>query len=381
MNKSIVIVGGKLQGTEAAYLCREGGIYVTLIDIDPETPAQKLCNNFICGDVLSDDPEIVRALDSADMILPTMENYDVLEGLVSLCSEKGYVLAFDMEAYKITSSKKKSDRLFADNGIPCPGYYPEGKLPYFAKPESESGSHNVRKFENTPEDAKAFEGFVRERGKDFVIQEYVEGPSYSVEIIGEPGNYRTYEITQIFIDNVYDCNLAAAYRDIVPEKKEAIRGYAVKIAEILGLRGIMDLEVIATDRGDGPDGLGIKVLEMDARLPSQTSVAVYHATGMNYINELYDLFVHGDFRSPVTDEGQCAAYYNYLVDDTGASKLGEHIMTEGGLLMYNDDMFEEARVVSDWQPGCNKWRGIFVSWADTAEECRKKEEAIWKHIQ
>lgn len=105
---SIVIVGGKLQGSEAAYLGREAGIEVVLIDRDPQAPARRLCTKFICGDVLSDDPEVLEALERADMILPTMENDGVLEGLDRICRERGYVLAFDWEAYKISSSKRIS---------------------------------------------------------------------------------------------------------------------------------------------------------------------------------------------------------------------------------------------------------------------------------
>ena len=180
----IVIVGGKLQGSEAAYLGREAGIDIVLIDKDPQAPAQELCTKFICGDVLSDDPEVVRELESADMILPTMENDYVLEGLTELCSRKGYVLAFDWEAYKVTSSKKISDRLFADNGLPCPRYYPDGNYPFIAKPESESGSHGVQVLA----DKKQLDGFLEKKKENYIIQEFVEGPSYSVEIIGVPGN-------------------------------------------------------------------------------------------------------------------------------------------------------------------------------------------------
>ena len=71
-------------------------------------------------------------------------------------------------------SKRKSDKLFADNGLPCPQYYPAGKFPYFAKPESESGSHGVRRFENKTE----LEDFLEKGGDKYIVQEFVEGPSY-----------------------------------------------------------------------------------------------------------------------------------------------------------------------------------------------------------
>ncbi len=76
----IVIVGGRLQGGEAAYLAREAGIGTILIDIDPMAPVQNLCSGFVCGDVLGDDPNVLKALENADMILPATESHEVLRG-------------------------------------------------------------------------------------------------------------------------------------------------------------------------------------------------------------------------------------------------------------------------------------------------------------
>lgn len=366
----IVIVGGKLQGSEAAYLGREAGIDIVLIDKNPQAPAQNLCTKFICGDVLSDNPTIVNELETADMILPTMENETVLEGLVELSNKKGYLLAFDWASYQISSSKITSDKLFADNNLPCPGYYPEGRFPFIAKPESESGSHGVTVL-NCQEELDAFIA----KGPDkYIIQEFVEGPSYSVEIIGRPGNYRTYEITEIFVDDVYDCNLAATLHTIEPEKKKTIEELAVKIAEIINLEGIMDLEVI-DHHGE------IKILEIDARLPSQTAIVVYHASGMNYIKELYDLFCHGSFEDEQTNKGYCSSYTHYLFNENNYSSHGEHIMVEGGLLNYTENICGKAAVISDFAPGQKTWRGAFVNWAENLNALEKNEALMRKELR
>ncbi len=396
---NIVIVGGKLQGGEAAYLGREAEIDVILIDSDPMAPAQKLCSRFLCGDVLGGNPEVLAALEAADMILPTMENYEVLCGLEKLCEKKGYRLAFDMDAYEITSSKRSSDELFASNNLPCPEYWPNGNLPYRAKPDLDSGSHSIKAFgtgnKDSQEEQAELEAFIRDGGAEkYVVQEFVSGPSYSVEIIGEPGNYRVYEPTQIFVDSDYDCNVAAANRVITKKKRILLEGYAVRIAELLRLKGIMDLEVIDTD--EAPDGApgagkGIKILEIDARLPSQTSVAVYHATGMNYIKELYDLFVNGKFIDSKTDRGLCATYTQYLVRRNSVAEcLGEHILVEGGLLEFDCELciskpgeYCGSRAVTDriWsrENGAEEWRGFFVNWAEDMEML-DKEVKKWNLI-
>ena len=366
----IVIVGGKLQGSEAAYLGRKAGFEIVLIDLDPQAPAKNLCSRFICGDVLSDTPQITAELDSADLILPTMENDTVLKGLTELAEKKGYCLAFDWKAYQISSSKRRSDRLFAEYHLPCPRYWPDGNFPYIAKPDSESGSHGVRYFKRQEE----LDDFLKNGGERFIIQEFVEGPSYSVEIIGKPGNYRTYEITQIFVDDGYDCNLAATLHTIEPEKKRRIEELAVEIAEQIGLKGIMDLEVIDC-HGE------IKILEIDARLPSQTAIVVYHASGMNYIKELYDLFTSGGFIGDQINYGKCASLTHYRFEDGVWSSHGEHIMVEGEPLDYTEGLCSEADVISDYLPSRSVWRGTFINWADTLEELDAKEEKMRKELE
>lgn len=363
--KNIVIVGGRLQGTEAALLGREAGFRVVLIDQDPMAPAQKLCTRFINKNVLSCDGEVLAALDAADLVLPTLENLPVLEGLQVLCERRGVRLAFDLSAYRISSSKKASDRLFDVLGLPRPKDWPQGNLPYIVKPDSESGSHGVLRLTTKEQ----LQRFLVDAEDSFIIQEYLEGRSYSIEIIGEPGNYRTYEPTEIFVDASFDCNLAAVYRTIAPEKKRALADYARRIAEGIGLCGILDLEVI-----DSKDGM--KILEIDARLPSQTPLAVYYATGMNYIAELYDVFCRGGFRKRQTDAGRCASYTQYQIKHCAFVSLGERILTEGGVLRARRPRIRSARMITDYTRHTAVWRGIFITHADTAEQLRKREAAV-----
>lgn len=343
---------------------------MTLIDANPKAPAQKLCDQFVCGDILAEDPAIMQELDSADMILPTMENDAVLQRLVSLSGQHGYVLAFDPDAYAVSSSKRRSDQLFAQRQIPCPRHYPEGKLPYIAKLDSESGSHGLRYFDKQAE----FDAFLAANRDKYIIQEYVEGPSYSMEVIGKPGSYRTYEVTQIFVDDGYDCNLAAAYRTLETEKKRQIKNAIIEIAEAIQLKGIMDLEVI--------DHNGVmKALEIDARLPSQTSIAVYHATGMNYIRELYELFCCGGFRSEQTDRGRCCSFYHYLAENGRLTAPGEHVMAEGGLLDYRADITDAAEVLTDYEKGSNVWRCTLISEAETRSTLKEKERKARRDLE
>ncbi|MEG0392525.1 MAG: 3-methylornithine--L-lysine ligase PylC, partial [Anaerovoracaceae bacterium] len=335
------------------------------IDKNPEAPAAKICSRFVCGDVLGGEPRIIEELKLADMVLPTLENDEVLEGLEKLAEEHGFIYAFDLAAYKISSSKFMSDRLFHDHQIPSPRYYPEGEAPYIAKPDNESGSHGVTYFETEA----ALKQYLLYHKGSYIVQEYLEGPSYSIEVIGKPGNYRTYEVTKIHMDEGYDCKMVTSPCDITKEQAEAFEQMAKKLAEILALHGIMDLEVI-DHKGE------FKLLEIDARVPSQTPTAVYHTSGMNLIQELYDLFCFGEFKQEYQEEKSYAAFEHYLLVEGNLHGEGEHIMTQGGVLRYLEGAYGAEEVITDDEEGRKESRFTLINKAKTEEELNKKREEV-----
>ena len=353
LNNKIVIIGGKLQGIEACYLGMKAGIETILVDKNPEAPARHLCSRFVCEDIFNPSSHLLVDMKEADIVLPALENDVVLRRLDKDAKEQGYTLAFDWAAYQLTSSKIKSDQLFRECGIPVPEYFPGGAYPYICKPDSDSGSHGVERL-NTP--AQLQEAL--EKKSDLVIQEFMEGPSYSIEVIGKPGMYRAYLVTQIHMDKRYDCKMVTAPCNLTATQEETLRKMAFGIAEEIKLHGIMDLEVI--------DHNGtFKALEIDARIPSQTPTAVLHSSGMNLLEELRDLFSTGFFLKNQERQGNYVAYEHYLFNQNIPHALGERIMTQGKPLHYKPGFCGADEVLTDHQAGQDPWRGTFVNAAPT----------------
>lgn len=373
----VAIIGGKLQGTEAVYLSKAAGIENVLIDYNKMVPASGFADEFVCGDVVAREPSVIEAMRSADFVLPANENDAVLEAIIAICQREKLKLAFDPEAYAISKSKTKSDALMHENGIPCPRYYPEGKAPYVIKPSGESGSAGVRKAESKAE-VEAFLAGCSEP-ENWIVQEYLEGPSYSIEIIGVPGNYRTYTITQIHMDDVYDCCKVTApcLGGTVKEKRFA--EIATRLAELVKLHGIMDVEVI-------DDGEDLKVLEIDARLPSQTPIAVLESSGMNFVKELGDIVVFGDFQSPIDDAsinlGKYAVYEHYLRTMEGEIRQeGEHMMAQARPLCIRETFAGCKAFVSDYQVGRSDFSSICINAEDTAEQLEIRRKAVITNLK
>ncbi len=362
----VAIVGGKLQGTEAAYLAKKAGMESLLIDHYENSPAVGLCDEFLCCDVTQESRELLDALDHVDFILPANENREVLDALVRLSDKYGYMLAFDRDAYAVSSSKVLSDQLIHGNGIPAPQYYPNCRAPYIVKPSGFSGSEGVKKID-TEEELNRFLKTVSP--ENWVVQEFLSGPSYSIEVIGSPGNYRTYEITEIHMDDGYDCKKVTAPCMITEKQEEGFRRIAVTLAELVKLKGIMDVEVI-DDNGE------FKVLEIDARIPSQTPAVVYHTTGINLIEELRDLFCYGKLGERKPGKKNFCSYEHFIVKGSRLAEQGEHIMSEGGVLTLRENFFGADEVISDFIRGGLPWRGIFINRADTEEGLNRKREEM-----
>lgn len=369
--RKVAIIGGKLQGLEAVYLASKAGIETVLIDKRQETPASALCDRFICSNVLEKKTSLIAELMAADFVLPALENKEVLIILDELSRKYGFKLAFDLKSYLITSSKLLSDKLMADHNIPAPKYYPNCKAPYIVKPSSASGSEGVRYIES-PE---AMEIFLKGVPADesWVAQEFLSGRSYSIEVIGKPGNYKTYEVTEIHMDEVYDCKRVTAPCDITHKMKKDFAEIGVTLATILKLEGIMDVEVIA-DEGE------LKVLEIDARIPSQTPTVVYHATGINLIKELADLFCEENFDQSETKQKKQVSFEHLLIKGSQIRAAGEHVISQAGPLKLIKGFCGADEVLTDYIQGAATWRGTFINSAETKEQLDVKRKNMLKAI-
>jgi pyrrolysine biosynthesis protein PylC len=106
----VVLIGGKLQGVEAAYLAKKAGFDVVLIDKYPGVPASGLVDEVHTCDVLNKDEEFLKIIGGADLIIPTLEDNSALEAVDKIAAIIGIPLAYDSSSYAVSQSKNKSNR-------------------------------------------------------------------------------------------------------------------------------------------------------------------------------------------------------------------------------------------------------------------------------
>jgi len=375
----IAIIGGRLQGLEAVYLSKKAGYKTLLIDKDLNVPAAGLCDRFLCLDLLapSDHHQLQVAIDQdIDLIIPALENRSVLDNLTTLSALTGVPLAFDPAAYDLSSSKLKSDRFFAGLNLPQPLPWPEGTFPYIAKPSAASGSEGIKLLENEAELQRFLNETAATPGQ-WVIQEFIEGSSYSIEVVGDGKRFIPLQVTDLDMDEQYDCKRVVAPSHLTAEQQADFATLAVALATNIGLQGIMDVEVILHDQQ-------LKLLEIDARLPSQTPTAVYHSTGVNMLELLASVFTgSGRLRQapPSPPTHPKAAIFEHLTVKNGIlQSAGEHIIASAGPLSHEFNFFGAEEALTNYKPGVENWVVTLIITASDSNAAFAKRDAVVARI-
>jgi len=368
----LCIVGGALQGMEAAYLACNAGYETVIVDRRVDAPASSLGDHFVKLDPVKDRSKAMRVFGDCDAVLPANENLELLEALRSLAHDAEIPLLFDMDAYRISCSKIASNDLMDHLSVPMPTKWPTCGFPAVVKPSSQSGSIGVSVVRNEEEMSRGLEE-VKRLNDVPVVQEYVCGRNFSVEVIGNGTSAVPYFLTEVILDKNYDCKMVRCN----PEKdKEAclqLGTYAVKIAESMSLNGIMDIEAI-----EGQSGM--RTLEIDARIPSQTPAAVYHATGVNLLKELVNSRFKG-VTVPKSHSGS-SIYEHVYVDKKIMRTCGEKMFSHVKEPYIIDGLFGADRAITDFSPSKETWYATLIfTGRDEAETENKRENCIRSIIE
>lgn len=375
------IVGGLLQGMEAVYLAKKAGYETLVIDRSEKAPAVSMADSSEILDIELEKSKARKIFSDCDAIIPANENIKTLVSINEIAKEVDADLLFDLNAYNISSSKILSNNLMNDLKIPIPKPWPECGFPVIVKPSGQSGSIGVRKAYNAEEVDSAV-NVIQEMGDEEVIQEFADGPNISIEVIGDGSCAKSMVLTEVILDDRYDCKMVRCpVQNIDSESLELFSKYGESMAEALNLKGIMDVEAIYSKKG-------LKVLEIDARIPSQTPAAIVNATGVNLIKHLVEA-VKGNLSGPQPADG--SAIYEHLIFENGTLRsCGEKVFAgvENPRIEYG--LFGSSEMITDYEPGKDLWHATMITKGKTPDdvwnrrqnciECILKENNIKKYL-
>lgn len=365
----VAVVGGNLQGVEAAYLAKKAGWEVTLIDRRDAVPARGLCDHFQRADVAI-LKNLHRIFEGFDWVVPALENLEALTRLNQWHHHTGIPFLFDLTAYKLSSSKIESDKLFSRISVPSPLPYPDCGFPVVVKPSFGSGSQGVRIIH----DPQGLKPFLERLPEENVIQAYLNGPSYSIEILGMTGKYQPLQVTDLQMDAEYDCKRVLAPTDLPAGLVSDFETIAQKLAQEMKLTGLMDVEVIL-------DKDVLRVLEIDARLPSQTPTAVFWSTGVNMLEMLVDLFLNSTGARKYKPRSNKGVVYEHIrIKADTLTVHGEHVMSHTAPLRLRKDFFGADEALTNYSRGRDEWVATLIICDEDRKAAWEKRNAVISDI-
>ncbi len=363
-------MGGKLQGVEAVYLAKKAGWETFVIDRKPNGPASGLCDAFIQADIKTPD-DLNRRVAGADLLIPAMENNETLAFLKKSPPKGDIPVLFDFSAYAVSSSKKTSNRLFHQLRIPAPVPWPACGFPVVIKPSLGSGSRGVRIFH----DASQLRAHTNRSSGEQIMQQFVHGPLFSVEVVGRSGKFFALQTTELEMDSMFDCKRVTAPTDLHPNHISEFESIAVRLAESLSLQGLMDVEAVFNDNM-------FKILEIDARLPSQTPTAVWWSAGVNLLGLLTRCFLSGEeIKKPVASSSKGVVYEHIRVKGNLLETAGEHIMSESDALYLQHDFFGADEALTNYRPHRHEWVATLINSAETRQAAWEKRNRVVADIR
>jgi len=358
----VAIVGGALQGTEAVYLSKKAGYETFVIDRRDNAPALSLADGHAVFDPELDGKRAMRIFEDCDAVLPACENITLLRSLTNMMRSSDVPLLFDLDSYIVSSSKAASNQMMSAAGIPLPKDWPECGFPVIVKPSAQSGSVGVR-VAYSEEDVNAGINEIVMMGDRPVIQEFVSGPCVSMEVVGNGKEYRSYVTTEIILSENYDCKRVRCSPEVLGHgKEEEFRAITERTAAYIGLNALMDIEAIDTKKG-------LRILEIDARIPSQTPAAVLAATGVNIVEELVNSRT-GKFGGKRMNGA--SSYEHFLIKDKKLITCGEKEFAHVVRPKIEKGLFGADEFISDHRAGAKEWRGTMINGAPTEQALEKK---------
>ncbi|MCZ7661531.1 MAG: 3-methylornithine--L-lysine ligase PylC [Thermoleophilia bacterium] len=364
----LAVVGGRLQGIEAAYLAGEAGYQVVLLDRDPAVPATGLAAETHVLDVTADECATRAVLETCDAVLPACENVKTLRWLHDRLGAWDMPFAFHLPSYELSSSKLRSDRLFAELGVPRPLPWPECGLPAVVKPSGSSGSEGVHRAGDHQELERARQT-LEAAGHEVVVQECVDGPSLSLEVMADGRRVLPLLPALLEFDAAFDCKRVVAPVEAPAALLDSLDKAGRLIAEGLALWGLMDVEAMV--RGFEP-----KVIEIDARLPSQTPTCVYQACGVNMVELLCRLVLEGNLPPVQLVAARACVYQHVRVAGGEAQVLGEHVMADTRPLALWEGFFGADVALTDYAPSRARWAATLITLGRDVPEARQKADEV-----
>jgi pyrrolysine biosynthesis protein PylC len=177
------------------------------------------------------------------------------------------------------------------------------------------------------------------------------------------------------MDAAHDCKAVATPCGLSAERLRELDALGVDLAEAVRLNGLMDVEVIL-------HAGRFKVLEVDARFPSQTPLAVHAATGCNMLEMLVALFLDGQTPSRPSPAAIRGVRFQHIrVTPRAIFVEGEHIMAQAGPLDRVVGFYGADEAITNYRDGVQEWAATLIVTGATREDADTRCGRVLRTLQ
>ena len=386
-----MIVGASVLQLPAIKKAKEMGLEVAVVDFNPEAIGIAFADKYYNASTMDEDAVLKAAEDYRPDGIMTLATDMPMRG-VAKSSDRLGLHSIDYETAVKATDKYDMIKAFKEHDVPSPWYYListfddlkalDGKLEYpcIMKPTDNAGSHGVVKVESFEELVKSYEySHESSRHGNVIVEEYLDGPEVSVEVMVVDGVVNVLQITDKLTTGApYFVELGHSQPSQLPaDVQEQIRDVATRACKAVGIRkGPAHVEMKVTTK-NGP-----KMVELGARMGGDniTTSLVPLSTGIDMVQATIRVALGEE--PDIEPKLHCGSAIRYFQLPFGKIKSISSVEKAHALegvreITFTKEVGEESTPIH-----CSNDRvGSVIAQAATAEEAVKVCEEAMKIIK
>jgi biotin carboxylase len=385
-----MIVGASVLQLPAILKAKEMGLHVAVVDYNPKAVGIQSADKYYNASTMDEDAVLAKAEEYQPDGIMTLATDMPMRG-VSKASDKLHLHSIDYETAVKATDKYDMIKAFKEHNVPSPWYFVADTLdelqahetdvtfPCIIKPTDNAGSHGVAKVNSFEELVSNYEyAHSCSRHGMVIVEEYLEGPEVSVEVMVVGGEVHVLQITdKITTEAPHFVEMGHTQPSQLPkETQEAICKVTVAACQSIGIdKGPAHVEMKITKRGP-------VMIELGARMGGDniTTHLVPLSTGIDMVGSTIKVALgeQPDIRPTL----HCGSAIRYFEAAFGTIKAIENVEEAKKIPGVKQITFTK-KVGEDSTPiHCSNDRiGFVIAQGATAEEAVKACEEAMKTIK
>ena len=368
---------------------KEMGLHVAVVDFNPQAIGVPYADRYYNASTMNEDAVLAAAEDYKPDGIMTLATDMPMRG-VSKASDKLHLHSISYQTAVKATDKYDMIKAFKEHNVPSPWFFAVDTLeelrshendvtfPCIIKPTDNAGSHGVAKVHNFQEllDNYEYAHQCSRHGK-VIVEEYLDGPEVSVEVMVVDGRVNILQITdKITTEAPHFVELGHTQPSQLPlATQDAIREVTIAACNAIGIdKGPAHVEMKVTQRGP-------VMIELGARMGGDniTTHLVPLSTGIDMVGSTIKVAL-GE-QPDIQPTLHCGSAIRYFQVPYGTISAIENVEEAKGVPGVQQITFtKEVGEVSIPIQSSNDRIGYVIAQGATAEDainvCEKAAKAI-----